>query len=116
MGLNDNNNEVISIKTFGKMVRVDIKNGSKDNFGQSLGLMGTFEDGEKMGRDGMTVFKDNNEFGQEWQILPKEDMLFYNVEGPQAPAKCEIPSVMSVRRRLSESSISMEDAELACAR
>jgi len=111
-----NDNELISIKTFQKMVRIDVKKASEENFGQSLGLMGTFESGEKMGRDGITVFKDTNAFGQEWQILPEEDMLFYNLEGPQAPARCDMPSIMSVRRRLSESFISLEAAELDCAR
>ena len=35
-------------------------------------------------------------------------MLFHNVEGPQAPKKCEIPQASNICRRLLESDVSQE--------
>ena len=58
-------------------------------------------------------------FGQMWQVLPSEPMLFHNVEGPQAPEKCHIPDAADARKRLRrrlKDSISEEDARLACSR
>lgn len=114
--LNESEGEMISIKTFKDMLRVDVKNASKENFGTSIGMMGTFESGTKVGRDGITVLEDNNVFGQEWQVLPEEDMLFHEAREPQAPAQCIMPVTSSERRRLGDSSISIEEAERACSR
>jgi len=114
--LNKEIGEVVSIKTFKDMVRVDIHKGSKTNFGKSLGLMGQYGVGDKLGRDGIKIIEEINIFGQEWQVLPTEDMLFHNVEGPQAPKMCTLPSASTSRRRLSDFTISLEDAERACSR
>jgi hypothetical protein len=105
----------ILIETFKEMVRVNFHKISSNDFDTSLGLLGSYGKGAKIGRDKVTLIEDVNEFGQMWQVLPSEDMLFHNVEGPQAPEKCMIPDVSSVRRRLSESSISERDAKAACA-
>jgi len=110
--------DVIMIKTFRDMVRVDIHRASETNFANSLGLMGSFDlNGEKVGRDNEVTFDDINSYGQEWQVLPGSDnMHFHATEGPQAPEKCKLPSASSSRRRLSEASVSQEDAEFACGR
>lgn len=107
--------EKISIMTWNDFVRVDIVDPTIENFGSSIGLMGTFSKSLKVGRDNSTVFEDLNEFGQEWQVLPSEPKLFHNIEGPQAPEHCDIPETQEIRRRLAESEMSREDAELACA-
>ena len=106
----------IVMKTFKKFVRVSIDGATKESFGTSLGLLGSYGSGEMVARDKKTTLGNANEFGQEWQVLPSEGMLFHSVEGPQAPAKCAIPQVSNVRRRLLESKISEEEAEIACAR
>merc|ERR1711934_526901 len=76
---------------------------------------GQYGVGDKLGRDGMNIIEDINTFGQEWQVLPSEDMLFHNVEGPQPPHKCEIPQASNIRRRLLESDVSQEEAKISCA-
>merc|ERR1712151_133719 len=106
--------EKIVFKTWNNFVRVDVINPTYENFKHSVGLMGTFEESAKMGRDNTTVIDDLNLFGQEWQVLPSEPKLFHNLDGPQAPAKCEIPSKIDLRRRLAESNINRKSAELAC--
>jgi len=105
----------VVIETFKDMVRVDFHDVAEKDFGKSLGLLGTFRKGERVGRDKMPI-EDIYEFGQEWQVLASEDMLFHNVDGPQAPKKCINPVAKSGRRRLEEFSISQEDAKTACAR
>merc|ERR1712151_1417440 len=106
--------EKIVFKTWNNFVRVDVINPTYENFKHSVGLMGTFEQSAKMGRDNSTVINDLNLFGQEWQVLPSEPKLFHNLDGPQAPSKCEIPSKIDLRRRLAESNINRKSAELAC--
>merc|ERR1712151_34800 len=109
-----NKEEKIVFKTWNNFVRVDVINPTYENFKHSVGLMGTFEQSAKMGRDNSTVINDLNLFGQEWQVLPSEPKLFHNLDGPQAPSKCEIPSKIDLRRRLAESNINRKSADLAC--
>jgi hypothetical protein len=108
--------KAIVMTTFKKLVRVSIEGASIESFGSSRGLLGSFGEGKMLARDGSTLLEDTNTFGQEWQVLPSEDMLFHSVEGPQAPEKCFIPLASSLRRRLGESKISEEEAQLACSR
>ena len=108
--------KAIVMKTFKKFVRVSIEAPTKEAFGTSLGLLGSYGLGEMVARDKNTRLADANEFGQEWQVLPSDGMLFHNVEGPQAPAKCDVPQVSNVRRRLAQSKFTEEEAEIACAR
>jgi len=104
------------IKTWRSYARIRIESGNSKDFENSVGLMGSYPDGAKVARDGVTFMEDPNKFGQEWQVLPSEAGLFHNREGPQAPSKCEIPSHSEMRRRLGESHIRKEDAEIACSR
>jgi len=77
--------------------------------------MGTFKDGSKMGRDGITRFDDMDAFGQEWQVLESEESLFLTSRHPQHPAKCIMPDPTKKdgRRRLG-AGISQGAAEKAC--
>jgi hypothetical protein len=110
------NDRSIVLKTFKKFVRVNFIGATKGIFGTSHGLLGSYGSGKMIGRDNITVMDDMNEFGQEWQVLPSDGMLFHNVEGPQAPEKCEIPVASNLRRRLAESTVSEETARVACGR
>lgn len=115
------NGDAISIETFKDFVRVNFKN-KHTAFKGSSGLMGDFESGKKIGRDGKQVFEDSNAFGQEWQVLATEGSLFHTIEGAvQPPNKCIMPDPTlkssEKRRRLGEAAlISEEDAAIACAR
>merc|ERR1712176_1687747 len=107
--------EILSLLVWKHMIRIDLQGCKAKNFASSVGLMGTFANSHMVGRDNSTIIEDLNDFGQEWQVRPDEPMLFQKVEGPQAPTKCEIPSKTQLRRRLSESEVTTEEAELACA-
>ena len=82
--------------------------------------MGSFEEGELMGRDGSTVFRDENEFGFEWQVRDTDTSLFQDARFPQFPAKCTMPALPSRdHRRLNEVAggagmIPQSEAEKAC--
>jgi len=110
------NGEEVLFKTFKYFVRASIKVVDGERFKSSAGLMGTFPEGKKVARDGKTVMDNINDFGQEWQVLPSEPMVFHIADGPQAPMQCVLPPAMSVERRLAETSITMEEAEIACSK
>eukprot|EP00980_Cylindrotheca_fusiformis_P028986 scaffold22689_cov163-Cylindrotheca_fusiformis.AAC.1 len=79
-------------------------------------MLGDFKTGKTLARDGVTEMDDFWALGNEWQVRPTDDMLFHRVEQPQFPKRCVEPEDPQGerRRRLSESSISEEEAEKAC--
>jgi len=115
------NADAVGFEVYKDWVRVNVK--MKDmkwkKFEGSVGLMGSYPHGEAVGRDGKTVFTDMNAFGQDWQVRESEPKLFRNVDGPQHPTQCTMPSEFAneeeARRRLGESVVGREDADLACA-
>lgn len=107
------NGEAIIFKTWNSFVSIMIEKPNYKSFRNSVGLMGSFPEGLKFGRDN-SIIEDINVFGQEWQVLSTEQNLFHDLEGPQHPTKCEIPSSFELRRRLQKSSLSFEEAEKAC--
>jgi len=107
--------EKIEVATWKEFIRVDFKNPSSASFGDSVGLLGNFHTGKTLGRDGITVLDDFWTFGNEWQVLANEDMLFHIFEKPQFPSMCLVPEdAQGQRRRLDESSVTQEQAEDAC--
>jgi hypothetical protein len=96
--------EHIKIKTYKDFVSVLIEKGQEKHFGDSVGLMGDFEMGQKIARDGETVLDDVNAYGQEWQVLATERTLFQVARFPQHPQACTIPppaeESRGLRRRL----------------
>jgi len=107
------NDERIVFKTWNSFLSVTIENPQNDKFAGSVGLMGSFPAGTKIGR-GNSIVDDINVFGQEWQVLSSEQNLFHEIEGPQHPQQCEIPSSKEMRRRLAASIVTVADAEKAC--
>jgi len=107
----------IVLATYKEFVRVSFVNASEESFGNSVGMLGDFRSGKTLARDGNTELNDFRKLGQEWQALPTEHMLFHKVEQPQFPKKCIEPEDPrgDRRRQLSESSITFEAAEAACA-
>mmetsp|Transcript_23494 Transcript_23494/g.32950 ORF Transcript_23494/g.32950 Transcript_23494/m.32950 type:complete len:410 (+) Transcript_23494:40-1269(+) len=114
--------EKLMIKSFKNknLLHVTIEGAKEESFGDSMGLIGNFKEGKMLARDGKTIVVDPNEFGQEWQVRDTEPMIFREARFPQYPQKCVLPSPVSaeesrnLRRRLGES-ISLEDAQEACA-
>merc|ERR1712087_316660 len=91
-------NQKIVISTWREFIKVD------------------FKTGKTLARDRVTNLDDLYEFGNEWQVLPSEPMLFHEVEQPQFPKKCVVPEdpMGARRRRLDEMTITEKQAEAAC--
>jgi hypothetical protein len=109
--------ERINVKTYKDFVSILIEHGESKYFGDSVGLMGDFEKGRMLARDGQTILDDANAFGQEWQVLESEASFFQRLRLPQHPMECTLPAPMQasqIRRRLPESSIDELKAEKAC--
>lgn len=97
--------------------RIAITGATSAEFASSTGLMGSYGTGEWYGRDGEIIFDSINDYGMEWKVTEKDGFLF-QTPSPY-PDKCEIltedDGVMEQRgRRLSESSITREQAMEAC--
>lgn len=107
----------IVISSFKEFVSVEIQNPSTESFGNSGGMLGDFSTGKTLARDSVTELDDFVMLGNEWQVLPGENMLFHDTSRPQFPQKCIEPENPrgQRRRRLDESSVSEKQAEAACA-
>ena len=108
----------VVLKTVKEYMRVDVQEPKQGYFGTAKGLMGTFQDDRMLSRDGSIYFADPNQYGEEWQVRDTDRTLFGKPDGPQYPEQCEMPSnwwERSITRRLAEGSISLNDAEKACA-
>ena len=109
--------ETIVIRSFKDLVGIKFSNASPDTFGTSVGLMGSFANGDRLSRNG-TIMEDANEFGQEWQVRDTEGNLFQTARAPQYPEKIQMPDSAASetrKRRLGEAAIDEEAATLACA-
>jgi hypothetical protein len=106
----------ITVELYKEFVRVRF-HGDHHAFGNTVGLMGDYKTGKTLARDGTTVLNDFTEFGDEWQVLPSEPKLFHEISHPQFPELCIKPEDPrgERQRRLAESTISIEQAEAACA-
>ena len=108
---------MIEIQVWKEFVKVDFQKATYEAFGNTVGMLGDFKSGKTLARDGITEIEDFHKLGEEWQFLPTDLMLFHKTEAPQFPKKCIEPEDPrgERRRRLEESSVSIEDAEKACA-
>jgi len=102
-------NRKIVTKAFKDFVSVEIDT----ELPNSVGILFAPQRGAMAARNG-TLIADINEFGQEWQVLASEAMLFHTKHCPQAPERCVLPAEKSMSRRLGEG-VSAEAAEKACA-
>ena len=112
----------VELRTFGEFVKVNIDAEGCDQYVGSLGLLGRFPDGLRVGRDGETFIKDVNAFGQEWQVKADEPLLFRSYEADwivPAGKKCALPVVTAEKQRLHHrrlaQGIPVDQAEKACA-
>lgn len=107
----------ITLSTFKEFVKVNFGNASVQAFGNTVGILGDFNTGKTLARDGATVLDDFTELGHEWQVLPSDGKFFRASSDPQFPKKCIEPENPrgERRRKLSEATVSLEQAEAACA-
>ena len=114
----NNQGDAISLQTFQDWVSVSVKVKHAAHFVGTKGLMGEYPSGKKLARDGVTVMNDTDSFGKEWQVSD-EPTLFYNTGTVVVPEECAMPNpverTMAKTRRLGESLLTRDAAELACA-
>lgn len=112
--------ERVVISVLKEMVSVTIKGGTYDSFGSSQGLMGSFGTGTRFARNNTLIIRRDSEFAEEWQVQDTDTKLFSLSRPPQYPQKCihEDSQVekTAFRRRLIESTVTLEDARVACAK
>jgi len=92
---------------------VIVDGAATDVFKGSLGLLGDWETGKKLARDGKTELDDATTFALEWQVRGDEPMLFQETRFPQFPQTCTPPKKMPTNR-LGMDKVKRE-AEEACA-
>ena len=100
------------------MVSVKLHETNPERFHGSQGMLGAYDSqGLMLARDGATILEDGNAFAAEWQIRDIDPVVFQTSREPQFPKACQLPSITQEesRRRLAESSVTMEAAEEACA-
>lgn len=75
-------------------------NGNAVDFGDSVGLLGDYETGDMIGRNGQLV-DTAEQFGYEWQVQPDEPKLFQDERSPQLPyEECRMPTAARPARKL----------------
>lgn len=112
------NGERIFINNFKEYVDIYVESPRSAEFAGSNGLMGSWNQGSMLGRDGETIFEDADAFGQEWQVRDTDPQLFHIIEAPQYPAKCNMPEKMTAEQRHLRGitkKVSEDDARKACA-
>jgi len=107
----------IVMNTFKEFVGVKIVGATGESFGEAVGIFGDFKSGKTLARDRATEIHDFNDLGSEWQVLPSDGKLFHEMSSPQFPEMCLLPEDPRGERvrRLTESQITEEAAEAACA-
>jgi hypothetical protein len=96
------------------VLRVGFIVSSFHNFRDAVGIMGHFSKPGYLARDGIIIYTDLNKFGQEWQVLEEEPMIFTERRAPQHPEQCILPATLTMRRLRMDSSVH-QMAEDACA-
>ena len=87
--------------------------GGTDMFEGSVGLLGDWETGQFIARDGMTVVGGSEAHALEWQVRDTEPVLFQSIRAPQFPATCLPPKKM-LGKRLGDTHMRAK-AEKVCA-
>mmetsp|Transcript_18783 Transcript_18783/g.32307 ORF Transcript_18783/g.32307 Transcript_18783/m.32307 type:complete len:209 (+) Transcript_18783:129-755(+) len=97
----------------GKFLAVHVNEATSENFVTSSGLMGNFESGLKLSRDGEEI-QDPNVFAMGWQVGPDDPILLSpKVGSVQYPEQCKMPSTTA--RSLRKGGITEEKARSICA-
>ena len=79
------------------------------------GMLGMYDHKGMIGRDRETVVNDANDMGFQWQVQDPEPHLFHDVQSPQFPDACTLPSVDKRQRRLKDVSDEfVQAAQTAC--
>ena len=97
-----NQGDKILFRNYKHFLTVDVS-GNEEDFGTSVGLLGDYETGSMIARDGETVITDADMFGLEWQVRNDEPTLFLETREPQHPVEtCKMPTEAFKSRNLRE--------------
>lgn len=103
--------EDIEIKTFKDLVSVKLDNLRDHRFIGSRGMLGDYNTGKTMARDGSTELLDPDSMAAEWQVRPEQDgMFFQTARAPQYPEACNAVGEFNNLR----GSVSKAEAEKGC--
>lgn len=95
------NEQMIRFKVFKDLVTIKLDGSTEADFGDSVGMMGSFSSGELVSRNGTVLgIEDPNAFAQEWQVRDTEDKLFQTLRAPQFPAQCVLPADKQAKKNL----------------
>jgi hypothetical protein len=110
--------EEIVIREFRNWISISVYHATFQDFTGSTGLMGSFPNGEWVGRDGRTIHKTISDYGNDWVVQTSTDgESLFQIPSP-FPEKCNLPSKKTIAlrgRRLQEAKITKVQAEQACA-
>mmetsp|Transcript_16824 Transcript_16824/g.35585 ORF Transcript_16824/g.35585 Transcript_16824/m.35585 type:complete len:217 (-) Transcript_16824:274-924(-) len=96
----------------GNFLGVHLREATSEDFAASSGLMGDFESGLKLGRDGEKI-EDHNAFAMDWQVGPDDPVVLSPKSGSvHYPDQCKMPSTTS--RSLRKGGITEEKARSIC--
>ena len=74
--------------------------GHPGDLADAVGLLGTYESGEMLSRDGDRIAQDFQSHAFEWQVSPSDKMLFREAREPQLPYEmCRLPTAARPARR-----------------
>jgi len=90
----------------------DLNAGGTDLFEGSFGLLGDFENGLMLARDGHTINEDPTAHALEWQVRDTDPQLFSELRAPIYPAQC-LPPQKILGKRLGDSHM-LRAAERVC--
>jgi hypothetical protein len=105
-------NKVLITQKWG-VIKIAVTVYDMNKFHNTVGIMGHFNKQGFLARDGIHKMTDFNQFGQEWQVLQSEPMIFNERRAPQHPEQCNLPTD-TTRRRLGEDSALLQMALEAC--
>jgi von Willebrand factor type D domain len=121
--------EKVYIQSYKELMWVGFEGTLDDDFIGADGILGDYETGQKVARDGKTVIKNAKQFGQEWQVRGNDtdrQLFSSHNHGPAWPEQCRMPQgkwtpkspTKTQRRKLRQVGeriiIGQDDAKKAC--
>ncbi|CAB9522197.1 expressed unknown protein [Seminavis robusta] len=91
---------MVSIRSFHQYVRVDVQTrDDSDMMEGSFGLLGSFPDGQWIGKDYQTMVEDANDYGKEWMVDQARNSLFQSSSvGPHNSCKFQVVSTATKKK------------------
>ena len=115
--LEADNREIVDFRFYKNYLTLSAK-GTETDLYDAQGLLGSFQEGAMIDRDGKAFDRSFEEYAFEWQVntLAGDPSLFVTDRSPQLPyERCEMPTQARPARRLRADTALLKQAESACA-